>query len=93
MCKNDILFSKIGCKGTTFCAHSQIKCTKTAKMCTLRLFCAIINSLYYLIRLPKMSRVSSLVTVRVAALVAFLATRPVVEVLDFVFLPVILSLT
>ena len=47
----------------------------------------------YLIRLPKMSRVSSLVTVRVAALVAFLATRPVVEVFDLVFLPVTLSLT
>ena len=31
-----------------------------------------------------MSRVSSLVMVRVAALVAFLATRPVVEVRDLV---------
>lgn len=40
-----------------------------------------------------MSRVSSLVTERVAALVAFLTTLPVADVLDFVFLPVILSLT
>lgn len=47
----------------------------------------------YLTRLPKISRVSSFVMVRVAALVAFLATRPVVEVLDLVFLPVTLSLT
>ena len=47
----------------------------------------------YLIRFPRMSRVSSLVMVRVAALVAFLATRPVVEVRDLVFLPVTLSLT
>ena len=40
-----------------------------------------------------MSRVSSLVMVRVAALVAFFTTRPVAVVLDFVFLPDILSLT
>ena len=40
-----------------------------------------------------MSRVSSLVTERVAALVAFFTTRPVAEVLDLVFLPVTLSLT
>ena len=40
-----------------------------------------------------MSRVSSLVMERVAALVAFFTTRPVAEVLDLVFLPVILSLT
>ena len=93
MCKNDILFSKIGCKGTLFYAHSQIKCTKTAKMCTLWLFCAMIMSSYYLIRLPRMSRVNSFVIVRVAALVAFFATRPVVDVFDFVFLPVTLSLT
>ena len=58
MCKNDILFSKIGCKGTTFCAHSQIKCTKTAKMCTLRLFCAIINFFY----LPLLNQISQDVT-------------------------------
>ena len=36
-----ISFCKIGCKITLFFAHSQIKCTKTAEMCTLRLFCAI----------------------------------------------------
>ncbi len=35
-----ISFCKKRCKGTAFCAHSQIKCTKTAEMCTLRLFCA-----------------------------------------------------
>ena len=40
-----------------------------------------------------MSRVSSLVMERVAALVAFLTTRPVAEVFDLVFLPVTLSLT
>ena len=40
-----------------------------------------------------MSRVSSRVTERVAALVAFFTTRPVAEVFDFVFLPVTLSLT
>ena len=38
-----------------------------------------------------MSRVSSRVMVRVAADVAFLAMRPVVEVFDFVFLPVMAS--
>ena len=38
-----------------------------------------------------MSRVSSRVTVRVAAEVAFLATRPVAEVRDLVFLPVTAS--
>ena len=47
----------------------------------------------YLMRLPRMSRVSSLVTERVAALVAFFTTRPVAEVFDLVFLPVTLSLT
>ena len=46
----------------------------------------------YLTRLPRMSRVSSLVMERVAALVAFFTTRPVAEVFDFVFLPVTLSL-
>ena len=35
-----ISFSEIGCKITLFFAHSQIKCTKTANMCTFRLFCA-----------------------------------------------------
>ena len=35
-----ISFSKKRCKGTTFCAHSQIKCTKTAFMCTNLVFCA-----------------------------------------------------
>ena len=40
-----------------------------------------------------MSRVSSRVAVRVAAEVAFFTTRPVVEVLLFVFFPVTLSLT
>ena len=35
----------------------------------------------------------SRVMVRVTELVAFFATRPVIEVFDFVFLPVILSLT
>ena len=44
-----ISFLQIGCKGTTFCAHSQIKCTKTAKMCTLRLFCAMKYFLYLLL--------------------------------------------
>ena len=48
---------------------------------------------YYLIRLPRMSRVSSFVMERVAALVAFFTTRPVAEVFDLVFLPVTLSLT
>ena len=33
-------FSEIGCKGTTFCAHSQIKCTKSAPLCTMSGFCA-----------------------------------------------------
>lgn len=39
-----------------------------------------------------MSLVSSLVMVRVAALVAFFTTRPVLDVFDLVFLPVTLSL-
>ena len=51
------------------------------------------NDLPYLIRLPRMSRVSSLVIVRVAALVAFFTTRPVPDVFDFVCLPVTLLLT
>ena len=38
-----ISFCKIGCKITLFFAYSQIKCTKSAKMCTLRLFCAILT--------------------------------------------------
>ena len=33
-------FFKIDRKGTTFCAHSQILCTKTVGMCTIWLFCA-----------------------------------------------------
>ena len=37
-----ISFCKIGCKGTTFYAYSQIKCTKTAQMCTFRSICATI---------------------------------------------------
>ena len=40
-----ISFCKIGCKITLFCAHNQIKCTKTAEMCTLRPFCAMIITL------------------------------------------------
>ena len=32
---------KIGCKGTAFCAHSQINCTKSADLCTLWPICAI----------------------------------------------------
>ena len=34
-------FLKKRCKGTTFCAHSQIKCTKTTPMCTNLSICAI----------------------------------------------------
>ena len=34
-------FSEIGCKGTTFCAHSQINCTKSTNLCTDWPFCAI----------------------------------------------------
>ena len=34
---------KIGCKGTLFCAHSQIKCTKIAYLCTKSNICAIIH--------------------------------------------------
>ena len=35
-----LLSPKSGCKGTSFCAHSQIKRTKTAKNCTfLPLLC------------------------------------------------------
>ena len=30
------LYFKNACKGTTFCAHSQIKCTKTVFLCTIR---------------------------------------------------------
>ena len=33
-------FSKRRCKGTTFCAHSQTKCTKIALLCTKLDFCA-----------------------------------------------------
>ena len=47
----------------------------------------------YLIKFPRISRVSSLVTERVAALVAFFTTLPVADDLDLVFLPVTLSLT
>ena len=34
------IFCKKRCKGSIFCAHSQIKCTKTIVMCTIWLFCA-----------------------------------------------------
>ena len=37
-------WGKIARKGTTFCAHSQINCTKSAPMCTLWQFCAIMNA-------------------------------------------------
>ena len=53
-----ISFLQIGCKITTFYGYGQIKCTKTAKMCTLRLFCAIINSFY----LPLLNQISQDVT-------------------------------
>ena len=33
-------FSKRRCKGTTFCAHSQTKCTKIVLLCTKLDFCA-----------------------------------------------------
>ena len=44
MCKIDILL-KIGCKGTLFCAHSKIKCTKTTVLCTDWPICAIVIAL------------------------------------------------
>ena len=34
-------FFKKRCKGTAFCAHSQINCTKSADLCTLWPICAI----------------------------------------------------
>ena len=42
------ILSKSGCKGTTFCAHSQTKCTKSAMMCTDVPFCAIPTALLFL---------------------------------------------
>ena len=39
MCKS--VSFKNGCKGTAFWGHSQIKCTKSTKMCTLWSICAI----------------------------------------------------
>ena len=66
----------------------------SAVLCNKNIFFNFSNFFnFYLMRLPRISRVSSLVIVRVAALVAFLATRPVVDVFDLVFLPVTLSLT
>jgi len=47
----------------------------------------------YFVRLPKMSRVSSFVMVRVAALVAFFTTLSLAEVRDFDFFPLTFSLT
>ena len=38
-----ISFCKIGCKITTFCAHSKINCTKSSKLCTLFPICAIFS--------------------------------------------------
>ena len=98
MCKNDILFAN-RLQNYYFLRIWPNKMHKNSQnVHTSAVLCNEILLIFpsislYLIRLPRMSRVSSLVTVRVAALVAFFATRPVVEVLDFVFLPVILSLT
>lgn len=38
-------FSEIGCKGSHFCAYGKINCTKSAKLCTLWLICAIFYAL------------------------------------------------
>ena len=42
-----ISFLQIGCKITIFYGYGQIKCTKTAKMCTLRLFCAMYEAIQW----------------------------------------------
>ena len=39
-------FSKIARKGTAFCAHSQINCTKSNRLCTNSLICAIKTVLF-----------------------------------------------
>ena len=41
LCLKKILCQKIARKGTIFCAHSQIKCTKSLLLCTKTPFCAI----------------------------------------------------
>ena len=38
-------FLKKRCKGSHFCAYGKINCTKSAKLCTLWLICAIFYAL------------------------------------------------
>ena len=102
MCKNDILLQNrlqryyfLRTQPNKLHKNSQNVHT-LAVLCNNNIFFLLPlspSNFFYFIRLPKMSRVNSLVAVRVAALVAFFTTRPVVEVFDLVFFPVTLSLT
>ena len=64
LCLKQKLCLEIGCKGTTFCAHNQIKCTKSASLCTKARKCASFFFLFFMAFNEKMCNFATLLRIK-----------------------------